>query len=203
MPDTPEKLEIFKMTIDQLTDNGYVFIGMDHFAKPDDELAIAQREGELHRNFQGYTTQPESDLLSFGMTSISMLQDVYIQNHKKLKDFYAAIEADEIPIERGCQLTRDDLIRRTAIMELMCQFRLSASDLEEKYHLGFDIDFNDYFVDALPILDSLEADGLIHRWGDGIEVTARGRLLIRNIAAAFDPYLQGKGDRQQTFSKAI
>jgi len=203
MPDTPEKLEIFKMTIDQLTHNGYVFIGMDHFAKPDDELAIAQREGELHRNFQGYTTQPESDLLSFGMTSISMLQDVYIQNHKKLKDFYAAIEADEIPIERGCQLTRDDLIRRTAIMELMCQFRLSASDLEEKYHLGFDIDFNDYFVDALPILDSLEADSLIHRWGDGIEVTARGRLLIRNIAAAFDPYLQGKGDRQQTFSKAI
>ncbi|AFY37705.1 coproporphyrinogen III oxidase, anaerobic [[Leptolyngbya] sp. PCC 7376] len=203
MPSTAEKLDIFKMTIDELTHNGYVFIGMDHFAKPDDELAIAQREGELHRNFQGYTTQPESDLLGFGMTSISMLQDVYIQNHKRLKDFYGAIEAGVLPIAKGFQLSRDDLIRRTVIMELMCEFQLSASDLEEKYHLGFDIDFNDYFADVLSILDNLEADGLLRRWGDGIEVTPRGRLLIRNIAAAFDPYLQGKGDRHKTFSKAI
>jgi oxygen-independent coproporphyrinogen-3 oxidase len=189
------------MTIAELTQNEYVFIGMDHFAKPDDELAIAQQKGELHRNFQGYTTQPESDLLGFGMTSISMLQDVYTQNHKRLKDFYQAIDSHQIPIEKGVKLTQDDLIRRTIIMELMCQFKLSAPDLESKYHLGFDLDFNDYFASELVGLDALEKDGLIQRWGDGIEVTPSGRLLIRNIAAIFDTYLSKKSEG--TFSKAI
>ena len=201
MPSTAQKLKILQNTIAQLTQNGYVFIGMDHFAKPNDELAIAQRNGQLHRNFQGYTTQPESDLLGFGITSISMLQDVYCQNQKGLKDFYQSIDAGELPIERGVRLSQDDLIRRTVIMELMCQFQVLTSDLEAKYHLGFDRDFNDYFAKELPALDALEADGLIDRWGDGIEVTPSGRLLIRNIAAVFDTYL---GNRPvETFSKAI
>lgn len=130
-----------------------------------------------------------------------MLQDVYIQNHKGLKDFYRSIDAQELPIERGVRLTQDDLIRRTVIMELMCQFQLSVQDLEAKYHLGFDLDFNDYFAAALPKLDTLEADGLLKRWGDGIEVTPSGRLLIRNIAAVFDAYLIDRV--QETFSKAI
>lgn len=207
MPNAAEKLKILQQTIEQLTQGGYGFIGMDHFAKPTDELAIAQQAGQLHRNFQGYTTKPESDLLGFGMTSISMLQDVYCQNHKRLKDFYGAIEANQFPIERGVRLSQDDLIRRTVIMELMCQFRLSAQDLETKYNLGFDLDFNDYFAQELPYLDALESDGLIHRWSDGIEVTPIGRLLIRNIAAVFDVYLRDRkhtGDRiNQTFSKAI
>ena len=169
--------------------------------RPSDELAIAQRNGQLHRNFQGYTTQPESDLLGFGMTSISMLQDVYCQNQKGLKDFYRWIDAGKLPIERGVRLSQDDLIRRTVIMELMCQFQVLTSDLEAKYHLGFGRDFNDYFAKELPALDALEADGLIVRWGDGIEVTPSGRLLIRNIAAVFDTYL---GNRPvETFSKAI
>ena len=201
MPVGEEKLDILQMTIAELTQNDYVFIGMDHFAKPDDELAIAQQKGELHRNFQGYTTQPESDLLGFGMTSISMLQDVYTQNHKRLKDFYQAIDFHQIPLEKGVQLTQDDLIRRTIIMELMCQFKLSAPDLESKYHLGFDLDFNDYFASELVALDALEKDGLIQRWGDGIEVTPSGRLLIRNIAAVFDTYLSKKSEG--IFSKAI
>jgi oxygen-independent coproporphyrinogen-3 oxidase len=201
LPSAAEKMRILQQTIAQLTQNGYVFIGMDHFAKPDDELAIAQQAGKLHRNFQGYTTKPESDLLGFGMTSISMLQDVYVQNHKRLKDFYRAIDANELPIERGVRLSQDDLIRRTVIMELMCQFQLSVQDLEDKYHLGFDLDFNNYFAQALPKLDALEADGLLKRWGDGIEVTPIGRLLIRNIASVFDNYL---GNRKiETFSKAI
>jgi oxygen-independent coproporphyrinogen-3 oxidase len=201
LPNAAEKLEIFQMTISQLTENGYVFIGMDHFAKPDDELAISQSSGKLHRNFQGYTTKPESDLLGFGITSISMLQDVYIQNHKRLKDFYRAIDLNELPIERGVRLNQDDLIRRSAIAELMCQFQLTVRDLEDKYHLGFDLDFNDYFARELPQLDVLEADGLLKRWGDGIEVTPIGRLLIRNIASVFDIYL---GSRQvEIFSKAI
>jgi len=204
LPSADEKLRILQQTIAQLTQAGYLFIGMDHFAKPNDELAIAQQAGELHRNFQGYTTKPESDLLGFGMTSISMLQDVYSQNHKRLKEFYAAIDANRLPIERGVRLSQDDLIRRTVIMELMCQFQLSAHALESKYHLGFDIDFNDYFAAQLPRLDTLEADGLIRRWGDGIEVTPAGRLLIRNIASVFDAYLGDRADRATgTFSKAI
>jgi oxygen-independent coproporphyrinogen-3 oxidase len=201
MPNAAEKLKILQTTIAQLTQNGYVFIGMDHFAKPNDELAIAQQAGELHRNFQGYTTKPESDLLGFGITSISMLQDVYVQNHKRLKDFYRAIDAGELPIAQGVQLTRDDLIRRTAIMELMCQFQLSMPDLESKYHLGFDLDFNDYFESELTLLDALEADGLLRRWGDGIEVTSIGRLLIRNIASVFDTYLRQKSS--QRFSQSV
>jgi oxygen-independent coproporphyrinogen-3 oxidase len=201
LPSTAEKFKILQNTIAQLTQSNYVFIGMDHFAKPNDELAIAQQAGQLHRNFQGYTTKPESDLLGFGITSISMLQDVYIQNHKRLRDFYTAIDAAELPIEKGVLLSQDDLIRRTVIMELMCQFQLSAADLEAKYHLGFDQDFNDYFADELSRLDTLEADGLLKRWSDGIEITPVGRLLIRNIAAVFDSYL---GDRTaQTFSKSI
>ncbi|MCU0549000.1 MAG: oxygen-independent coproporphyrinogen III oxidase [Leptolyngbya sp. Prado105] len=205
LPNAAEKLKILQNTIAQLTQNGYVFIGMDHFAKPDDELALAQQAGQLHRNFQGYTTKPESDLLGFGMTSISMLQDVYLQNHKRLKDFYKSIDEKQLPIEKGVLLSQDDLIRRTVIMELMCQFQLSASDLEAKYHLGFDRDFNDYFAPELPHLDLLEADGLIKRWSDGIEVTPIGRLLIRNIVSVFDTYLgERMRDRSdQTFSKSI
>lgn len=201
LPSASAKLKIFEQTITQLTRGGYVFIGMDHFAKPNDELAIAQSQGELHRNFQGYTTKPESDLFGFGITSISMLQDVYVQNHKRLKDFYRTLDAKEFPIAQGVHLSQDDLIRRTVIMELMCQFQLSAQDLEEKYHLGFDRDFNDYFEAELPRLDALEADGLVKRWSDGIEVTPIGRLLIRNIASVFDTYLQHKSSN--TFSKSI
>ncbi|MBD2578253.1 oxygen-independent coproporphyrinogen III oxidase [Oscillatoria sp. FACHB-1406] len=201
LPNAAEKLAIFKMTIEQLTGNGYVYIGMDHFAKPNDELSIAQQDGTLHRNFQGYTTQPESDLLGFGMTSISMLHDVYAQNHKRLKDYYAAIDNNELPIERGVSLSRDDLIRRTVIMELMCEFQLSSHALEEKYHLGFDFEFEDYFNREIPEFKALEDDGLIEIVPHGIKVTAAGRLLIRNIAAVFDAYL--REPKHQQFSKSM
>ena len=201
LPSAAEKLAIFHMTIDELTNNGYVYIGMDHFAKPDDELAVAQRQGELHRNFQGYTTKPESALFGFGMTSISMLNDVYVQNQKRIKDYYRAIDQGKLPIAKGVTLSRDDILRRTVIMELMCQFRFSQDDLEEKYHLGFDLDFDSYFSSEIPQLKALEADGLIKVFADGIEVTPTGRLLIRNIASVFDTYLQRHGER--TFSKSI
>lgn len=201
MPPASEKLKILQMTIAELTEQEYVFIGMDHFAKPNDELTIAQHAGKLHRNFQGYTTKPESDLFGFGITSISMLHDVYIQNHKRLKEFYGAIDAGALPIEKGVTLSQDDIIRRTIIMELMCQFQLSQQDIEEKYHLGFDIDFDDYFWREIPQLRALEADGLVKLYSDGIEITPIGRLLIRNIASVFDAYL---GERKAgTFSKSI
>ncbi|MFB2938758.1 oxygen-independent coproporphyrinogen III oxidase [Aerosakkonemataceae cyanobacterium BLCC-F154] len=201
LPPASEKLSILQMTIEELTGNGYVFIGMDHFAKPNDELAIAQQKGDLHRNFQGYTTKPESDLVGFGMTSISMLHDVYVQNHKRLKGYYQAIDEGRLPIERGVTLSRDDIIRRTIIMELMCQFQLSKYDIEEKYHLSFDLDFEEYFIKERYNLRLLEADGLIHLSHDRIQVTPSGRLLIRNIASAFDKYL---GTQQsERFSKAV
>lgn len=201
LPTGPEKLDILQMAIEDLNANGYVFIGMDHFAKPNDELSIAQREGKLHRNFQGYTTKPESDLIGFGVTSISMLHDVYVQNHKRLKDFYKAIDDNVLPIERGVSLSQDDVIRRTAIMELMCQFQLSKDDFEEKYHLSFDGDFDEYFATERYELRKLEADGLVHIYHNRIEVTPAGRLLIRNIASAFDTYLKHKTNNN--FSKAI
>ncbi len=149
LPQAAEKLDILQMTIEELTANGYWFIGMDHFAKPNDELTIAQKDGKLHRNFQGYTTKAESDLFGFGITSISMLHDVYVQNSKQLKSYYPAIDTGVMPIEKGVSLNRDDILRRTVIMELMCQFQLSIDDVEEKYHIAFDTDFNEYFAREL------------------------------------------------------
>lgn len=201
LPKGPEKLDILQMAIEELSENNYQFIGMDHFAKPNDELAIAQREGQLHRNFQGYTTKPESELIGFGITSISMLHDVYAQNHKRLKDFYQAIDAGSLPIERGVSLSQEDVIRRTAIMELMCQFQLCKDEFESKYHLSFDRDFDEYFAAEHFELKKLEADGLLRLYHNRIQVTPAGRLLIRNIASVFDTYLHQK--TVSNFSRAI
>lgn len=201
LPDPAEKLDILHMTIDELTRTGYQFIGMDHFAKPEDELAIAQSQGQLHRNFQGYTTQPESDLLGFGMTSISMLHDVYVQNHKGLRDFYKAIDVNILPIERGVTLNKDDILRRAVIMELMCQFELSKTAIEEKYHLSFDQDFDDYFARERKDLEALAEDGLVRLTPNHIEVLPAGRLLIRNVAAVFDTYLRDRTIRK--FSQSV
>ncbi|ESA38192.1 oxygen-independent coproporphyrinogen iii oxidase [Leptolyngbya sp. Heron Island J] len=207
LPSPSEKLDILHMTIDQLTHRGYQFIGMDHFAKPDDELTIAQQTGQLHRNFQGYTTQPESDLLAFGMTAISMFQNVYTQNHKQLKGFYDAIapggqvSTHQLPIERGVALSQDDILRRAVIMELMCQFELSKGAIEEKYHLNFEQDFDTYFARERRDLETLAADGLVRLTPNHIEVTPAGRLLVRNIAAVFDTYLRDRKIRQ--FSQSV
>ena len=202
LPGPSEKLDILHMSIDELTTTGgYQFIGMDHFAKPDDELSVAQRRGELHRNFQGYTTQPESDLLSFGMTSISMAQDVYVQNHKQLKDYYKAVDAGELPISKGVLLGKDDELRRAVIMELMCQFELSKPAIEEKYHLSFDQDFDEYFAAEHRELEALAEDGLVELTPNHVRVTPVGRLLIRNIASVFDTYLhQHRGTK---FSQSV
>lgn len=201
LPSPSDKLTIFHLSIDELTASGYQFIGMDHFAKPTDELTLAQQAGQLHRNFQGYTTQPESDLLAFGMTSISMLHDVYVQNHKRLQDFYRAIDAEQLPIERGVSLSQEDVLRRAVIMELMCQFELSKGAIEAKYHLSFDQSFDEYFAPERHQLEALEADGLVRLTPNHIEVTPAGRLLIRNIAAVFDTYLRNKQTRQ--FSQSV
>ncbi len=197
LPPPQEKLDILKMVIEKLTNAGYLFIGMDHFAKPDDELAVAQRERTLHRNFQGYTTHAEAELFGFGATSISMLYDAYAQNYKKLKDYYEAIEAGKLPVERGVFLTEDDIIRRDVIMRLMSHFQLYKGEIEEKYNIHFD----EYFSQEMEELKELERDGLVKLYPDRIDVTPAGRLLIRNIAVTFDIYTKAK--KEKRFSKAI
>ncbi len=197
LPPAQVKLDILKMTIEKLTDAGFVFIGMDHFAKPDDELAVAQRERTLHRNFQGYTTKAGAELFGFGATSISMLYDIYAQNYKKIRDYYQAIDAGRLPTARGVLLNEDDIIRRDVIMKLMCHFRLVKGEIEEAHG----IDFDEYFRQEMEELKQLEDDGLIRIYPDRIDVTPAGRLLIRNIAVTFDIYTKAK--KEQKFSKAI
>ncbi|XTZ09660.1 MAG: oxygen-independent coproporphyrinogen III oxidase, partial [cyanobacterium endosymbiont of Rhopalodia yunnanensis] len=201
LPKAAEKLAIFQMTIEKLSHSGYMYIGMDHFARPNDELTIAQQEGKLHRNFQGYTTKPESDLFAFGVTAISMLNDVYIQNYKGLKNYYKALISGKLPIEKGVSLHQDDIIRRAVIMELMCQFKLNKFHLEERYNLPFNLDFDKYFAHELIDLKALETDGLVKLFSDYIEITPPGRLLIRNVASVFDIYLKKR--KEQSFSKSI
>ncbi len=184
LPEPQEKLEILKMTIEELTNSQYLFIGMDHFAKPNDELAIAQRNRTLQRNFQGYTTHAGTELLGFGATSISMLHDAYVQNHKQLKDYYKAVANNSLPVSKGIKLTSDDILRRDVIMCIMSNFYLHKPEIEEKYHINFD----EYFAQELDALKPLEADGLVTLSSKHIQVTEIGRLLVRNVAVVFDIY---------------
>lgn len=196
LPGAREKLDILKMTIEELTNNEYLFIGMDHFAKTNNELAIAQQNGTLKRNFQGYTTHAETELFGFGSTSISMLEDAYAQNHKGLKEYYQAVTAGVIPTSKGFKLSQDDIIRRDVIMSIMSHFQLHKSDIESKYHL----DFDGYFAQELEELKPLEADGLVNLLVEEIQITDIGRLLVRNIAVTFDTHSRM---RETKFSRAI
>ncbi|MEO7496621.1 MAG: oxygen-independent coproporphyrinogen III oxidase [Massilia sp.] len=188
MPSSEAKLDMLGLCIRRLTEAGYVYIGMDHFAKPDDDLAVAQRQGRLHRNFQGYSTHAESELISCGVSAISAVGATYSQNVKTLDAYYELIDRNELPIERGIKLTMDDLLRRSLIQKLMCNFELSIGALEQ----AFPIVFADYFAPELERLRALEDDGLITVGPDWLSVTARGRLLIRNICMVFDRYLNEK-----------
>lgn len=196
LPDAQEKLDILKMTIEELTNSEYLFIGMDHFAKTNNELAIAQQNGTLKRNFQGYTTHAETELFGFGSTSISMLEDAYAQNHKGLKDYYQAVIAGILPTSKGIKLTQDDIIRRDVIMSIMSHFQLNKSEIEKKYHINFD----GYFAQELEGLKPLEGDGLVNLLAEEIQITDTGRLLVRNIAVNFDTHSRIK---ETQFSRAI
>lgn len=198
LPSPEQKLDILQETISLLTGAGYQFIGMDHFARPDDELAIAQREGKLHRNFQGYTTQGDTDLLGLGVSAISMIGDCYAQNHKVLKQYYQQVDVQGIALWRGLALTRDDCIRRDVIKSLICNFKLDYAAIEKLWS----VHFADYFAEDLRLLAPLEKDGLVSLSPQGIQVTAKGRLLIRNICMCFDIYLRRKA-RLQQFSRVI
>ena len=198
LPDAQQKLVILQQTIETLTQQGYQFIGMDHFARPQDELAVAQRNGELHRNFQVYTTQGDSDLLGMGVSAISMIGDCYAQNQKELKAWYASVEEQGHGLWRGLALTDDDCLRRDVIKTLICNFSLDYPRIEKQWSIRFE----NYFAEDLALLAPLVADGLVERSERGLQVTARGRLLIRNICMCFDLYLRKKA-RMQQFSRVI
>ncbi len=198
LPVPQEKLDILQMSIDKLVNAGYVFIGMDHFARPDDELAVAQREGTLYRNFQGYSTHADCDLLGLGVTSIGKVANTYSQNVKTLEPYYEQLDAGRLPVLRGIELNRDDEIRRDVITRLICNFQLDYGAVNR----AWGIDFLDYFADAMPKLQGMSDDGLIGVSDTGIEVHPKGRLLIRNICMNFDAYMAQK-QAQQRFSKVI
>ncbi|WP_414931612.1 oxygen-independent coproporphyrinogen III oxidase [Vibrio europaeus] len=198
LPVAEEKMAILQDTISTLTGAGYQFIGMDHFAQPDDELAVAQRNGVLHRNFQGYTTQGEADLVGFGVSAISMIGDAYAQNQKELKKYYTQVNDLRHALWKGVALDSDDLLRREVIKQLICNFKLDKTMIESE----FKVTFNDYFKEDLQLLQTFINDELVEVDDEEIRVTLRGRLLIRNICMCFDKYLRAKA-RQQQFSRVI
>jgi oxygen-independent coproporphyrinogen-3 oxidase len=198
LPEPREKLGILKLTIEQLTAAGYVYIGMDHFAKPDDELTIAQRDHKLHRNFQGYSTHADCDLIGLGITAIGAIGNSYSQNVRAIESYYLAIDQGNLPILRGTNLSEDDQIRRKIISELICHFSLDLSIIEQQ----FKIDFKAYFAPELHRLVKLAADELISWNGNKIFVLPKGRLLIRNLCMVFDHYLPQK-PLNTSFSKVI
>lgn len=186
LPKAEEKLSLMAMAIETLVEAGYVFIGMDHFSRPDDELALAQQAGKLHRNFQGYSTHAELDLLAFGVSAIAKVGPVYAQNAKTLDEYYGDIDAGHLPVRRGYRMNEDDALRRAVIQELMCHFELNFDTVNKEWS----IDFKDYFSSALEQLQPLVEAGLLSIDDQGIEVAPKGRLLVRIIAMAFDHYLQ-------------
>ncbi|MBL8417489.1 MAG: oxygen-independent coproporphyrinogen III oxidase [Dechloromonas sp.] len=198
LPSADAKLQILALAIRKLTEAGYVFIGMDHFAKPDDELAVAQRQGRLHRNFQGYSTYADCDMLSFGISSIGKVGPTYSQNVKTLDEYYDRLDAGMLPVFRGIELTADDILRRSIIQALMCHFELSIESIESA-HL---IDFHKYFAGELEDLKEMEHAGLLKVEREWITVLPPGRMLVRIISMVFDRYL--RADRQRTrYSKVI
>ncbi|EGF33150.1 Coproporphyrinogen III oxidase, oxygen-independent [Oxalobacteraceae bacterium IMCC9480] len=198
LPAGETKLDMLALCIRRLTEAGYVYIGMDHFARPTDDLAIAQAQGRLHRNFQGYSTHAELDLVSCGVSAISAVAATYSQNVKTLDAYYAHLDKNELPIARGIKLGMDDILRRAIIQTLMCNFEMSIASIEQAYP----ITVASYFAAELVQLQTLAQDGLLTIDDEWISVTPKGRLLIRNICMVFDRYLNATPDPLR-YSKTI
>ncbi|MES9991686.1 MAG: oxygen-independent coproporphyrinogen III oxidase [Candidatus Thiodiazotropha sp.] len=198
LPLAQEKLDILQMTIDKLSAAGYVYVGMDHFAKPNDELVLAQQDGTLYRNFQGYSTHADCDLIGLGATSIGMVGPSYAQNMRSLDEYYQRIDSGRLAVFRGVELNRDDLLRRDVITRLICHFALPFADVEQRWGLVF----KEHFASELASLREMANDGLLTIDDDAIRVLPKGRLLIRNICMQFDAYL-GSKQSQGSFSKVI
>jgi len=200
LPSAETKLALLQLAITRLTAAGYVYIGMDHFALPDDDLATAQSRGGLHRNFMGYTTHADSDLIGLGVSAISHIGDSFSQNPRDLASWQIALDEGRLPVFRGMRLSEDDQLRADLIQALMCQGEVPVRALERRYGIRFE----SYFADALGRLQPLAEDGLVRVEPDRIAVTSRGRLLLRNIAMCFDRYLEQPGTvATPRFSRAI
>ena len=199
LPAPELKLQIFKMTIEKLLDAGYWNIGMDHFAKRTDEMAIAQKNKTLYRNFQGYSTKAGCDLYGFGMSAIGHFQETYQQNKKTLPEYYKTLAANSFTTNVGYRMTRDDQIRKTVIIRLMCDMELNKRTIEQQFAINFDT----YFADALRKLEAFTADGLVTLKKETITVNGLGRLIIRNIAMCFDAYLEKMMKEKPIFSRTV
>lgn len=200
LPEGMEKFNIFKAGIQKFTDAGYLYIGMDHFAKPSDELAIAQRQRTLHRNFQGYTTKAGADLYGMGVSAISSIGAAYAQNHRAIAEYQSAVETHSSATMRGYQLNEDDLLRRAVITRLLCHAVILKSEIENEFHIRFD----GYFPSELLELAAMREDGLVLLSENEIRVTPRGRIFIRNLAMPFDRYLrEQRMNERPLFSKTL
>jgi oxygen-independent coproporphyrinogen III oxidase len=191
LPTASEKLGIMARAIELFNGAGYVYIGMDHFALPDDELARAQRSGALTRNFQGYTVGPDCDILGFGVSAIGKVGPTYSQNARDIPAYYQSLDEGRLPVVRGIELTADDLVRRTVIVDLMCQFSVSTRSVGASHQ----VDFDTYFAPELEALKEFEELGLVEREPGWIAVTPRGRFFVRAIGAVFDKYLRADQPR--------
>ena len=200
LPDAETRLRLLRLAVDRLQDAGYCYIGMDHFALPGDDLAVAESRGGLHRNFMGYTTHAECDLVGLGLSAVSRIGDSYSQNWRDLRTWEAAIEAGRLPVWRGLALTRDDALRAEVISQLMCRGEIDIEAVERRFDIGFDA----YFADVLPELEALAGDGLLTIHSSRLAVTPRGRFLLRIVAMCFDRYLQPmRAGGALGYSKAI
>ncbi|MFJ3264232.1 oxygen-independent coproporphyrinogen III oxidase [Pseudomonas sp. NPDC086581] len=197
MPPPERKLELLELTIQRLTEAGYVYIGMDHFSLPDDELTVARSNGTLQRNFQGYSTHADCDLIALGVSSISKVGDTYGQNVKELSQYYARLDEGLLPVHKGYRLTDDDCLRREVISALMCHGRVDYTPLEERHGVRF----GEYFEGALRQLQEQAGDGLIELHDDALVLLPQGQLMMRSVAMAFDAYLSG--GQQERFSRTI
>jgi oxygen-independent coproporphyrinogen-3 oxidase len=198
LPSASAKVSMLSRSMESFVGAGYVYVGMDHFARPDDALAVAKRQGRLHRNFQGYSAQPDCDLIALGVSSIGRIGATYSQNAKTLEEYYDALDQGHFPVVRGLALTRDDLVRRAVIMALMCQGHVQFESIE----LAFLIEFRSYFAKEMEALQALEEQGLVALEVCGIQVTAKGWFFVRAVAIVFDRYLQTDRTRAR-FSKII
>jgi oxygen-independent coproporphyrinogen-3 oxidase len=198
LPTGGQKVAMLSRSLDALQDAGYVYIGMDHFALPADALAVAKRQGRLHRNFQGYSTQADCDLIALGVSSIGRMGATYSQNAKTMEEYCDLLDQGHLPVVRGLALSRDDLIRRSVIMALMCQGSLQY----ESINLAWLIDFTSVFAKEMVLLEDLQNQGLVQISQSGIQVTPMGWFFVRGVAMVFDRYVQADRNHSR-FSKII